>query len=623
MDHAAGLPLPMESLLERHRVLGLLPERTRLALARALVVRQGAPGERIADGERLKEHLFWLIRGGCDLLDAEQEPVLALREGDLFGLNLGQALDVSAAQASGPVTYVSFDALTVRSFCKETPALGYFIEAPASASPLPPTDSTASATTDPALNLMATPVSALLRRGPVTLSPDTSIREAARTMSEQRVSSVLIVEQNLLFGLVTDRDLRNRVIAAGLDTARPIADIATLAPMSIDVKAPAFDALLLMARHAIHHVPVLDGQRIVGMITATDLTEQQSTSAVYLAGDIYKQSTVEGLQSVAAKIGRLQQSLAAAQASAYSTGHIITTITDAITTRLLQLGEARLGPPPVDYVWVAAGSQARNEQTAKSDQDNCMVLDDAYNETVHGDYFKALASFVCDGLNACGYVYCPGEMMAMTAQWRQPRRRWIECFTDWTSHPDPTALMLTCVFFDMRAIHGNHALLDDVRRHVLQMTRGNTIFLAHLVGNALLREPPLGMFKGIATIRSGEHKGAVDLKHNGVVPVVDMARIYALAGGDADTNTHDRLRAAMANGALNEKNARDLQDALEFLAFLRIQHQTRQMAAGHPPDNHLHPQDLSNFEQSQLKDAFVVVQSMQKALGHRYQAGRF
>ena len=622
MEYAAGLPSPMESLLAQHRVLGQLPERTRQALARALPTRQASAGEHIVDGERLREHLFWLIQGECDLLDAQGETVIALREGELFGLDQGVALGVCAAKARGPVTYASFDAHTVRSFCQETPALSYFF-GPLKPEKEPALAASASAAADPALNLMTTPVRTLLRREPITLPPGTSIREAARIMSEKRVSSVLIVEQDLLFGLITDRDLRNRVIAAGLDTSRPIADIATLAPMSVDAKAPAFDALLLMARHAIHHVPVLDGQRIAGMITATDLTEQQSTSAVYLAGDIYKQTTVEGLQAAAGKVGRLQQSLGAAQASAYSTGHIITTITDAITTRLLQLGEAQLGPPPVDYVWVAAGSQARSEQTAKSDQDNCMVLDDAYREGEHGAYFKALAAFVCNGLNACGYVYCPGEMMAMTDQWRQPRRRWIDYFTDWTSHPDPTALMLTCVFFDMRAIHGNSALLEDVRRHVLQRTRGNTIFLAHLVGNALLREPPLGMFKGIATIRSGEHKGAVDLKHNGVVPVVDMARIYALAGGDADTNTRDRLQAANASSALNEKNARDLQDALEFLAFLRIQHQTRQMAAGLPPDNHLHPDELSNFEQSQLKDAFVVVQAMQKALGHRYQAGRF
>ncbi|MFP8777668.1 putative nucleotidyltransferase substrate binding domain-containing protein [Hydrogenophaga sp. RWCD_12] len=620
MHHPEGTTTPLAALMGSHRVLGLLPPATREALAPSLTVLSAANGERLADEQQLATDLYWLIEGECALLDADGEPVLALRANDLFGANHAGAAGVHAALAKGQVSFARFDAATLQAWCEGSPGMAYLLGNGATANSAQTVRLSGS---DPALNLMTTPVRALIRRAPITLSPQTSIREAARIMSEQRVSSVLIVEQDLLFGLITDRDLRNRVIAAGLDTARPIADIATLAPMSVDVRAPAFDALLLMARHAIHHVPVLDGQQIAGMITATDLTEQHSTSAVYLAGDIYKQSTVEGLQAAAGKIGRLQLSLAAAQASADNTGRIITTITDAITTRLLQLGEAKLGPPPVDYVWVAAGSQARSEQTAKSDQDNCMVLDDAYDEATHGEYFKSLATFVCDGLNACGYVYCPGEMMAMTDQWRQPRRRWIEYFTEWTSQPDPTALMLTCVFFDMRAIHGNGELLSAVRRHVLQRTRGNTIFLAHLVGNALLREPPLGMFKGIATVRSGEHKGTVDLKHHGVVPVVDMARVYALAGGNEDVNTQDRLRAANASGSLNEKNARDLQDALEFLAFLRLQHQTRQMNAGISPDNHLRPEELSNFEQTQLKDAFVVVQSMQKALGHRYQAGRF
>jgi CBS domain-containing protein len=575
-------------------------------------------GERIADGDRLREHLYWLIDGKVLLLDGEGEPLLALHAGELFGLNQGDDLWVHAAQADGDCRYTRIDTHTVKALRQEVPALGYFLGRPEGHDPAAPHGGGGGTPSDPALNLMTTPVRALIKRPPITLPPHTSIREAAQVMSDKRVSSVLIVEQDLLFGLITDRDLRNRVIAAGMDTGRPIADIATLAPMSIDVKNPAFDALLLMARHNIHHVPVLDGQRIAGMITATDLTEQHSTSAVYLAGDIYKQTTVEGLQAVAAKVKRLQQSLAAAEASAYSTGHIVTAITDAITSRLLHLGEARLGPAPVDYVWVAAGSQARNEQTAKSDQDNCMVLDDAYDEAQHGDYFKALATFVCDGLDACGYVHCPGEMMAMTGQWRQPRQQWAEYFARWTGQPEPKALMLTCVFFDLRAIHGSHALLDGLRHDVLQRTKGNSLFLAHMVGNALQHQPPLGMFKGISTIRSGEHKGTIDLKHTGVVPIVDLARVYALAGGDSAVNTHDRLLGAAAGGAISEQSARDLREALEFLAFLRIQHQARQISAGQPPDNYLDPSTLSNFERTQLKDAFNVVASLQNVLGQRY-----
>jgi CBS domain-containing protein len=482
---------------------------------------------------------------------------------------------------------------------------------------------TTTPTVDPALSLMTTPVRQLIKRTPVTLPPSTSIQAAAQLMSDLHVSSVLIEEKGVLFGLITDRDLRNRVVAMGLDIQRPIADIATLAPLSVDIKAPAFDALLLMARHNIHHVPVLDERRVVGMITATDLTEQHSTSAVYMAGDIYKQSSIEGLQQVAAKIKRLQQNLAAADATAYNTGHIITAITDALTTRLLQLGEAQLGPPPIDYVWVAAGSQARNEQTAKSDQDNCMVLDDHYNETLHGEYFMALATFVCDGLDACGYIHCPGEMMAMTPTWRLPRQQWLDLFARWTSQPDPQSLMLTCVWFDWRAIHGNMAMADDLHREVLQRTQGNSIFLAYMVGNALTHRPPLNWFNGLSTIRSGAQRGTIDLKHNGIVPIVDLARVYALAGGDTAVNTHDRLESAAASGAISEQSARDLRHALEFLAYVRIQHQARQILQERKPDNFLHPVEISNFERTQLKDAFRVVLSLQNILGQRYQAGRF
>jgi CBS domain-containing protein len=617
MPSAAPVAPPLSQLLEQHRVFGLLASATRQDLACSLAAREVPQGREACTAEALHEQLHWLVAGRIELLDTQGQAVVQVQPGELFGLAPMASADLHQAVATESSRVVSLERSVVEALRSEHPAMAVLLPEPGRTSTRRLSDQ-ASDATDPALNLMTTPVRSLIKREPITLPPGTSIMEAAQLMRDQRVSSVLIVEQDHLFGVVTDRDLRNRVIATGMDTQRPVMDIATLAPLSIDVQNPAFDALLLMARHNIHHVPVLDGQRIVGMITATDLTEQHSTSAVYLAGDIYKQSTIEGLQRASSKIRRLQQSLAAAEASAYSTGHIITAITDAITTRLLQLGEAQLGPAPIDYVWVAAGSQARNEQTAKSDQDNCMVLDDRYNEAQHGAYFKALAQFVCDGLDACGYIYCPGEMMAMTDTWRQPRQRWAEYFARWTSTPDPKALMLTCVFFDLRAIHGKADLLDSLRSEVLKRTQGNSLFLSHMVGNALTHQPPLGMFKGISTIRSGEHKGRIDLKHTGVVPIVDLARVYALAGGDTAVNTHDRLLGAATGGAISEQSARDLRDALEFLAYTRIQHQARQISQGKAPDNFLDPTDVSNFERSQLKDAFSVVQSLQSVIGQRY-----
>ena len=606
-------PTPLLHALAGHAVFGRLPAAERERLAAQFALQAFDADDVIAAPGTLPERLALVVAGRVTLHDTMHDVDVAAMPGDLFGAGAAPRSGAMAwsATADGDATVAFLPAAELEAWCSAHPLLGFFLAAPAA-------DDDAARTADPHLNLMSTPVRALLKRAPVTLPPTTPIREAAQLMRDQRVSSVLLVERDHLFGLVTDRDLRNRALAAGVDPQAPVLEIATVAPLAIDVSRPAFDALLLMARHNIHHVPVLDGQRVVGMITATDVTEQHSTSAVYLAGDIHKQSTLEGLVAAATKVKTLQRSLAAAQASAYTTGHIVTAITDALTVRLLQLGEAKLGPPPVDYAWVAAGSQARSEQTARSDQDNCMVLDDRYDEAVHGAYFEALANFVNDGLNACGYVYCPGEMMAKTAQWRQPQRRWREYFHRWTDEPEPKALMLTCVFFDLRCIHGRAELLDDLRRDVLKHTQGNRIFLAYMVGNALTHRPPIGLFRGISVIRSGEHRGTVDLKHSGIVPIVDLARVYALAGGHEAVNTHDRLLVAGESREISEDSARDLRDALEFLGSLRIRHQSRQIAAGAEPDNYLRLEELSNFERDQLKDAFGVVQTLQNVLAQRY-----
>ncbi len=610
-------------VLLAHRVWGQLDAPTLERLASEWRLETADVGTPLLPQGRLHSRTGLILSGAVDLHDPDLDMAVHLQPGEMFGFGAtpAQHLTTWQATAAADCSIAWLAPETVSALCRDHSALAYFFPSVPGAGQSP----TAAHATDSGVHLkhLGTPVRSLNKREPITLPPETSIRAAAAMMSELRVSSVLLVEQDHLFGLVTDRDLRNRVVAQGLDIARPVSDIATLAPLTMQAQSPAFEALLMMARHNIHHMPVMDGARIAGMITATDLAEQHSTSPVYLAGDVYKQTSVKGLAATSAKVRPLQQHLAAADASAYSTGHIVTTITDAITTRLIHLAEAELGPPPVDYVWVAAGSQARSEQTARSDQDNCLVLDDRYDEALHGDYFRAFTRFVCDGLDACGYVYCPGEMMAMTDKWRQPRARWAQYFHQWVDKPEPMALMLTCVFFDLRAVHGKVELLDSLRHEVLQRTKGNSLFLAHMVGNALKHRPPLGLFGTITRIRGGENAGTIDLKHSGIVPIVDLARVYALAGGVAAVNTHDRLEQVAQAGEVSQQSARDLRDALEFLSKLRIDHQARQMAQGQAPDNFLALEELSNFERSHLKEAFSVVQTLQGVLGQRYQTGRY
>jgi CBS domain-containing protein len=618
-------PPQFSSQLSRQRVFAQLGAKSRDTLAGQFTLARATAGTTLLAQGQLPSRLGLILSGSVRLSDPDLNLSVQLEAGDLFGFGATPAPQLATWQAVAAtdceVAWLPAQALA--QLCTKHAQLAYFLPSlqpvlQPQAEPNQRVNASGNA-----LNLLGTPVRSLIKRAPITLPPETSIQATAELMRDLRVSSVLLIEQDLLFGLVTDRDLRNRVGAPNLDITRPVADIATLAPMTLSANSPAFEALLLMARHNIHHVPVMEGDHILGMVTTTDLTEQHSTSAVYLAGDIYKQTTLNGLKNISTRVKQLQQHLAAADASAYSTGHIITAITDAFTTRLIHLAEAQLGPAPIDYVWVAAGSQARNEQTAKSDQDNCLILDDAFDEAAHGAYFKAFSTFVCDGLAECGYIHCPGDMMAMTDTWRQPRRVWAEYFRKWVDSPKPKSLMLTCVFFDLRAIHGQAELLDGLRQQVVQHTKGNSLFLAYMVSNALKHRPPLGMFGQITLSRGGEHPHTIDLKHTGIVPIVDLARIYALAAGVTVANTHDRLEVSAQAGEVTEQSAHDLRGALEFLGKLRMAHQARQMAQGQAPDNFLALEELSNFERSHLKEAFSVVQTLQGVLGQRYAGGRF
>jgi CBS domain-containing protein len=603
----------LRAQLSTHRLWQLLDETAQTLLLQKAQLAQHTAEQLLCPAGALGDQLGWVLQGQVLLRDPDLEQQLTLLPGEVFGWGGTPQpwLRSWQASAASDTRVLWLAPQTVQALCLRQPAWRHFLP-----SFLAETQATE---TQPTLAGMASmPVRALVRRAAVSVPADTSIQAAAAAMVSQRVSSLLLLKHDQLHGIVTDRDLRSRVVAHKLDTDQPISRIATLQPVSVQADSTVFEAKLLMTQKGIHHLPVLDGAAVLGLITHTDLLAQFSASAVFLTADIAKQDSLDGLVAISARTRLLQQQLAAAEASAYSTGHMVTAITDALTVRLIQLAHADLGPAPVPYVWVAAGSQARCEQTAKSDQDNCLVLDNAYDPEVHGAYFKTFSKQVCDGLAACGYIHCPGEMMAMTDTWRQPLSAWTRYFEGWIHQPKPKALMLTSVFFDLRSIEGQHSLLAQLRSDVLALTRSNTLFLAHLVSNALQHRPPLGLFGRLALNKDKEHPNTLDLKHDGIVPIVDLARIYALAAGVQVPNTHDRLAQSAQAGEVSEQSAHDLRDALAFLGKLRIAHQARQIQQGQAPDNHLAVSELSHLERDQLKQVFGVVQTLQEVLHKRY-----
>ena len=471
------------------------------------------------------------------------------------------------------------------------------------------------------LDLMVLTARDLMTRDPISVTPGDTACAAARVMRDRRISCLPVVEGERIVGILTDADLRDRVVAEAAACDVRIAGIMTHRPLTLAPDALAFDALASMMQRRISHVPVVEAGRLVGILTQTDLIRAQSRSAVYMISEIGRKADVQSIAAIVEDVPKLLVSLVASGASAHKIGHIISSITDAVTNRLITLAEDRLGPAPVPYLWLACGSQGRQEQTGVSDQDNCMFLSDDYDETAHGEYFKSLARIVCDGLNEVGYVYCPGEMMAMTDKWRQPLAVWRRYFRKWIDQPEPMAQMLASVMFDLRAIRGDETLFSRLQDEMLPYARANSIFIAHMLSNSLTHAPPLGFFGNISVPRLGEHKGEIDLKHGGVVPIVDIARIYALEASISDVNTHRRLEAGRKVSVLSEEGARDLLDAFEFISTTRLKHQAAQIRSGKKPNNYLSLSELSHFERNHLRDAFTVVKTLQAALASSHQMG--
>jgi CBS domain-containing protein len=563
-----------------------------------------AGAEVYAAGEPLKG-LYLVKRGAVEVLDRNGGLVSILGARNSFGERglLRDGLALTSARTTDEAVLLMLPVDTLRRLIATFPAFHRFF----SRSRNSETRSS---------DLATLKVADLMSRKPLTCGVGTTVGEAAAVMRDRKISSLGVVDDaGGLIGIVTARDLTARVLAEGKDAGTPVGEVMTPDPLTLGPDSLGSDILHMMLERRIGHLPVVEKGALMGMITQTDLTRFQAVSSAQLIRDAAVAESVADMAAVTARIPRLLVQLVGAHNAHEVVTRLITDIADAVTRRLLKLAEAEFGPPPVPYLWLACGSQGRQEQTGISDQDNCLFLDDAVKKEDMG-YFEKLARFVSDGLNAAGYVYCPGDMMATTARWCQPVRVWRQYFRSWVTTPNPEAQMLASVMFDLRPIGGETKLFRDLQAGTLAMASKNSIFVAHMISNSLKHQPPLGLLRGFATIRSGEYRNHIDLKLGGVVPVVDLGRVYALKGRLTEVNTRARLLAAEAAGVISSSGARDLIEAYDLIARVRLQSQAALVRSGRKPDNFMAPSDLSDFERSHLRDAFVVVRTMQSALGH-------
>ncbi len=472
------------------------------------------------------------------------------------------------------------------------------------------------AETDARYQTMYSPLVDIIRREPVTVPPQISVLEALRVMENARVGSLVISEGGKPLGVFTLRDLLSRVALGAWDREQPIAAVMSRENLvSLGAHASAYQAALAMARHRLRHILVTDGDgMLLGVVSQNDLYAVRHAGVKEVSGQIRDASDLASLQTAAAGIAHLARRMLAQGTGAELLTQFISSLNDILTLRVIELTLPDFALPPVDWCWIALGSEGRFEQTFSTDQDNGIIFDCPEGgpaETLRAALLP-FAQEVNRKLDACGFPLCRGNIMAGNPQWCLSLQEWRGRFSGWVYEAQPTALLNATIFFDFRPLYGEEKLSQQLRDSLLAITGANPAFLRQMAVNALQCSPPLGLIRTFV-FDSAEFPHTIDLKLYGTRPFVDAARIFALGKGIADTGTAQRLRAAAAMLQFQEEDVAALIDAFYFIQLLRLR---RQQAAKLEPKsaNRLDPASLNGLERQTLKHAFRQARKLQQKL---------
>lgn len=460
---------------------------------------------------------------------------------------------------------------------------------------------------------------------PRTVKRLETVQQAAAEMANLHIGSLLVEDDHgKIIGIVTDKDLRTKVVAQGMAYETPVQDIMATPVQTIASNAVCFDALLFMMSKRIHHLAVENQGQINGIVTTHDIMVLQGTSPIYLFREILGQRSIDGLYPLAAKIPAVIRSMVEDGAKANNITRLITIINDHILHRLLTLLQEQHGPPPVPYCWLLMGSEGRREQTFLTDQDNALLYsasDDPVLEQQAQDYFTAFCEEAIEHLVKCGFTRCPGNIMASNPKLRKDAQGWQQTFGRWIATPDVREILNSTIFFDFRGGFGTMELADNLRDYLVRTIPSNELFLYHLAGDCLTSRPPLSFFRNFIVEKNGEHRNSLNLKQNGLTPFVDFARVMALKHGIKETNTLGRLQLLAEKQAIAPEFHTEIVEAYEFIMQIRLEHQLAQMENVETPDNFINPAQLSDLEKQTLKEAFEVTRRLQHYLKQEFHLG--
>ena len=470
---------------------------------------------------------------------------------------------------------------------------------------------------------MSSPLSAILTKAPVTASPDTPIRQVIETMVAGHIGSMVVVDGEAQpVGIFTQSDALKRILLPGISLDRPIADVMSSRPHALSEHAHVYDAALAMAMHSVRHVLVTDeAGTLKGVVSERDLFTLQRVGLRQIRQSIEGAQDIDVLKQAGTDVRQLALNMLAQGVGAEQLTQFISALNDTVTRRVLQINLAKHDLYGIEWAWLAFGSEGRDEQTFSTDQDNGIIYTctDIQNREELELRLLEFAQDVNRDLDAVGFPFCKGNIMASNPELCLTLEAWEEKFDHWIRVPEPQALLNASIFFDFRALYGATHLADRLRVSLLRMAKSNTLFLRMMAANALSVQPPLGKIRDFITDLNAEHPGCVDLKTYGARLFIDAARIFALATGVHNTNTVQRIKLSSQRMGVAAEEAAAIVEGFNYIQLLRLRHQHFEEEHGRPGDNFVNPDQLNELDRRILKESFRQSRKLQQRLKLDYQ----
>jgi CBS domain-containing protein len=447
---------------------------------------------------------------------------------------------------------------------------------------------------------------------PLTIGPNQSLREALTLIHEKNVGSILVVEDShTIVGILTRYDVLCRVTLSNLDLSTPISKVMSPNVKTLTVDDTAEKAGLLMSRLNIRHLPILDGGKLVGIISERDLFSLQRLSLSNISSGIRRADELSQLKKSADDIRTFALNLLGQGVQARQLTNLISHLNDVLTSRLIEIYAAKHQLDMTQFTWIALGSEGRSEQTIATDQDNALVFSDT-TPVSQREVYLCFAGEVNQALNECGYPLCKGNIMASNPELCLTQGEWLVRFARWIEQGSPEDLLKASIFFDLRALAGNADLLTPLKDYVRVKAAAIPRFIKLLADNSLNTRVPLNWFGGIE-FKEIDGQQTIDLKLQGTAIMVEIARIYSLAHGIEAINTRERLAAVGRALNVPESESAAWITAFEFLQTQRLAAQiSKARTTGNP--NVIDINTLNSVDRSILKEALLKVRSLQQRL---------